>query len=170
MKKKGNIKDLFVNELEDMYSSEQQIVKSLPNMIKAADSEDLKEAFQSHLEETQEQVERLNKIFEILDITPKSENCEAMQGLIQECSETIHEFPKSALRDAALISKAQRIEHYEISAYGTLRTFAKELELEDEVIDLLKETLQEESNADKTLTKIAEGSLMSTGVNRKAND
>lgn len=99
---------------------------------------------------------------------PKGQACEAMQGLIQEASEPIHEFPKSALRDAALISKAQRIEHYEISAYGTLRTFAKELNFE-EAAKLLQETLEEEANADKALTKIAEGSLIASGVNHKAN-
>jgi ferritin-like metal-binding protein YciE len=170
MKKKGNINDLFIKELKDIYSAEGQIVKSLPNLAKAADSEDLRDAFQSHLEETKEHVKRLNKIFDILQETPKGETCEAMHGLIQECSDTIHEFSKSALRDAALISKAQRIEHYEISAYGTLRTFAKELDLNDDVIDLLQETLREESSADKILTKIAEGSLMTTGINRKAND
>ena len=169
MKKKGNIKDLFIIELKDMHSAEEQIVKSLPNMVKAADSEDLKEAFQSHLKETQEQVERLNKIFEFLEESPKGETCKAMQGLIHECSDAIHEFPKSALRDAALISKAQRIEHYEISAYGTLRTFAKELDLNHSVIGFIEESLKEEGHADKTLTKIAEGSLLTTGVNRKAN-
>jgi ferritin-like metal-binding protein YciE len=169
MKKKENMKDLLISELKDIYSAEEQIVKSLPNLVKAADSDDLKEAFQSHLEETKEQVERLDEIFEILQENPKGEKCEAMEGLIQECSDAIHQFPKSALRDAALISKAQRIEHYEISAYGSLRTFAKELDLKN-IVNLLQATLDEEAHADKTLTKIAEGSLLTSGINRKAND
>lgn len=169
MKKKGNIRDLFIDELKDIYSAEEQIIKSLPSLIKAADSDDLKEALQTHLEETNKQVERLDKIFELLDVNAKGKKCEAMHGLILECSEAVNEFPKSALRDAAIISKAQRIEHYEISAYGTLRTFAKELDLE-EIADLLKVTLDEESHADKTLTKIAEGTLLTSGVNRKAHE
>lgn len=168
MKKQGNMTDLFLNELRDIYSAEEQIVKALPSVIKAADSGDLKEAFQKHLAETKEQVERLDAIFEMLEETHGKQTCEAMKGLIQECADAIQEFPKSALRDAAIISKAQRIEHYEISAYGTLRTFAKELDLDD-AAQLLKQTLDEEAHADKTLSKIAEGSLMASGVNHKAN-
>lgn len=168
MKKKGNMRELFLEELREIYNAEEQILKALPVVIKACDSDDLKEAFQTHLEETREQVERLNTIFQELNESPGKKTCEAMHGLIQECSEPIHNLPKSSLRDAALICKAQRIEHFEISAYGTLRTFAKELELKN-ATDLLQETLDEEANADKTLTKIAEGSLIASGVNHKAN-
>lgn len=168
MKKNKNIKDLFISELNAIYNAEEQIVKALPHMIKTADSEDLKEAFENHLEETKDQIDRLKIIFKLLNENHNAEVCEAMQGLIQECSEATNEFPKSALRDAALISKAQKIEHYEISAYGTLRTFAKELELE-EAASLLQETLNEEVTADKILTRIAEGGLIISGVNHKAN-
>ena len=168
MKKRGNMWDLFLNELRDIYSAEEQIIKALPAMVKAADSDELKEAFQDHLKETKEQVVRLDSIFELLNESHGKETCEAMKGLIYECSEPIHELPKSALRDAAIISKAQRIEHYEISAYGSLRSFAKELNLDD-TASLLQKTLDEEANADKKLSKIAEGSLLASGVNHKAN-
>lgn len=167
-KKKGNIRDLFLEELRDVYNAEEQILKALPSVIKASDSDELKEAFQTHFKETEHQVKRLNKIFENLGESHGRQTCEAMKGLIEECTEVIEEFPKSALRDAAIIAKAQRIEHYEISAYGSLRAFAKELDL-SEASHLLKETQEEEANADKTLSKIAEGSLLASGVNHKAN-
>lgn len=166
--KKGSLKNLFISELEELIDAERQLVEALPNMVKAAEEETLKTAFKTHLEETKNQVERLNQIFTLLQTSSKGKTCEAMQELIQECSKTIQEYPKSALRDAALITKAQCIEHYEISIYGTLRTFAKELGM-DIAQDLLQENLDEEANADKTLTKIAEGSLMAAGVNQKAN-
>lgn len=168
MKKHENIRDLFVSELQDVYNAEEQIVKALPTVIKAVECEDLREAFENHLEETKGQVERLNEIFSLIEEKQGKKTCKAMKGLIDECSEAIDEFPKSSLRDAAIIAKAQRIEHYEIAAYGTLRTFAKQLELK-EVVKLLKETLDEEGNADKSLTKIAEGGLLSCGVNQKAD-
>lgn len=166
--KKSNMKELFIEELKDVMSAEQQIIKALPNMIKAAESEDLKEAFTNHLEETRNQAKRLEKIFKMLEVSGKGETCDAMEGLIKEGDKAIQDHTKSAIRDAAIISKAQRIEHYEISAYGTLRTFAKELDL-DEAVELLQESLDEEVNADKILTKIAEGSLLISGVNQKAN-
>lgn len=168
MRKNKNIKDLFINELNDIYNAEEQVAKALPMMIKTADSNDLKDAFEDHLDETKDQIKRLNQIFEMLDENHQPKSCEAMQGLIKECSETNDKFPRSPLRDAALISKAQRIEHYEISAYGTLRTFAKELELE-EVANLLQKTLSEKVNADRILTRIAKGGLIISGVNQKAN-
>lgn len=165
--KKENLRNLFVSELKDILSAEHQIVKALPDVIAAAEDPDLKEAFKNHLKETKGQVVRLEKIFKLLGLKPQEVFCEAMHGLIEECSETIKEHEKSATRDAALISKAQRIEHYEISVYGTLRTFAKELGLKEEKV-LLEETLAEEGAADKKLTKIAEGGLLTTGVNRKS--
>lgn len=166
--KKDTLNKLFISELKDILSAEEQIVKALPDVIKAAQSSELKDALKKHLEETNVQVQRLEQIFSLLGISERGETCAAMEGLIRECSETINEYDKSPLRDAAIISKAQRIEHYEISVYGTLRTFAKILEL-DECVDLLKETLDEELNADKKLTKIAEGGLLTTGVNQQAN-
>lgn len=165
--KKENLKNLFVSELKDVLSAEHQIVKALPDVIAAAEDDDLKEAFKNHLKETKEQVHRLEKIFKLLHLEPKEIFCEAMKGLVEECSDAIEQHEKSSTRDAALISKAQRIEHYEISVYGTLRTFAKELGL-DQAVVLLQETLDEEAGADKKLTKIAEGGLLATGINRKS--
>lgn len=165
--KKG-MKDLFVDELKDMLSAEEQIVKALPKMVTAAECSKLKEAFTFHLKETKGQIQRLVKIFKLLKVVKEEKFCKATKGLIQECEEVIKEFEKSPVRDAGLICKAQRIEHYEISAYGTLRTFAKELNLY-EIANLLRETENEEARADKALTKIAEGGLFTAGVNHSAN-
>lgn len=165
----NDLQDLLIDELHDQLSSEEQIVKALPDMAKAAESQELKSAFEGHLKETKGQIQRLKNVFKILKVKPKEKFCKATKGLIDECKEVLKDFKtKSALRDAALISKAQRIEHYEISAYGTIRTFAKELNLK-EVVVLLQETLDEEGNADKKLTKIAEGGLFKSGINLKAN-
>ena len=163
-----DLKDLLIDELHDILSCEEQIVEALPVMVKAADSTTLKEAFQSHLKETKGQIQRLEKIFKLLKIEKKEKFCKATKGLIQECQEVLKDFKlKSPVRDAALISKAQRIEHYEISAYGTVRTFATEMNL-DEVADLLQETLDEEGSANKKLSKIAEGGLLKSGINHQA--
>lgn len=159
--------ELFLDELKDIYDSENQIVKALPKMIEAASSQELKEAFEGHLEETKQQVRRLARIFEVLELDGEGESCEAMKGLIKEGEEVINRFPKSAIRDAGLIARAQRIEHYEIAVYGTLKTFAKEFDL-DEVRNLLQISLDEEGGANKKLTKIAEGGLFTTGINAKA--
>lgn len=165
--KKG-IKELFIDELEDSLSSEKQIVKALPEMAKAAHSPELKKAFNDHLKETKNQVKRLEKVFKLLHLKSKSKFCKGTQGLIDEGKEAIKDFDKSPVRDAALISKAQRIEHYEIAAYGTLRTFASELSLK-EVAALLEASLEEEGQADKTLTKIAQGGLFTAGINHLAH-
>lgn len=162
-----SMKSLFVCQLSDILSAEMQLVEALPELIEAADSKELKQALEQHLNETREQVKRLKKVFKALGTRPSGEECEAMQGLIQECREAIECYDESPVRDAAIIAKAQCVEHYEISAYGTLRTFAKELGFDD-IRDLLQETLDEESNADKTLNKIAEGGLLTAGVNYKA--
>lgn len=164
---KNDFKQLFVEELRDIYSAETQLVEALPKVIKAAENPELKNAVKSHLEETQHQVERLEQIFEIIGEEVGDETCEAMEGLIKECDEVIHRYPQSVVRDAALIAAAQRVEHYEIAVYGTLRTFAKQLDLE-EIADLLNETLAEEGNANKKLTSIAEGGFFTAGVNQKA--
>ena len=164
---KKNLRDLLIDELHDILSSEEQVVKALPDMVKASESADLKHAFSTHLQETKGQIKRLEKVFKLLKAEKKEKFCQATKGLIQECREVLKEFKtKSSLRDAALIAKAQRIEHYEIAAYGTVRTFAKELGF-SEVAHLLQETLNEEGNTDKKLTKIAEGGLLSSGINQQ---
>ena len=164
---KNTIQNLFIDELHDMLSAENQIVAALPEVIEAAEAQELKDAFENHLQETKKQVQRLEKIFKIMKQPPRTETCDAMEGLIKECGDVIEKYPSSPVRDAAIISKAQRIEHYEIAAYSSLRTFAKELDLSD-AEELLKETLNEETHADKTLSKIAQGGLLTSGINRKA--
>lgn len=163
-----SIKDVFIDELKDILSAENQIVKALPAMVRAAESPKLKEAFSHHLKETKGQLKRLNKIFTKLKEKKIAKFCKGAQGLIDECKEVLQGLEKSPVRDAALISKAQRIEHYEISAYGTARSLAKELGLK-EIATLLQETLNEEANADKTLSKIATGGLFTSGINHNAH-
>lgn len=146
--------DLLAEELKDLYSAENQLVKALPKMAKAATSEDLRDAFENHLAETERQVERLEQIFERLDIKPGRKKCKAMEGLIEEGREIISEDAEPMVHDAALIAAAQRVEHYEIAAYGCARTFATLLG-DDETASLLEESLEEEANADTKLTEVA---------------
>lgn len=160
-------KKLFIDELQDIYSAENQIVQALPNVINAVESQELKDAFSNHLQETKQQVKRLETIFSQIGENRGSETCESMQGLIQETQRYIDAYPMSLIRDAAIIAAVQRIEHYEISVYGTLCTFAKQLEFDD-AINLLEESLEEEKNADETLTHIATGGFFTSGVNKKA--
>jgi ferritin-like metal-binding protein YciE len=148
------INELLLDELKDLYSAEKQITKALPKMAKAASSQDLKSAFESHLEETQGHVERLDKIFENLGKSPRGKTCHGMQGLLEEGSEMISESEKGPVRDAGLISAAQRVEHYEMAGYGSVREFASILG-QNEIASLLEETLGEEKAADEKLTGIA---------------
>lgn len=159
---------LFISQLEDMHSAENQIIESLPNLINLASLPDLKEALTTHLKETKNQVKRIDQIFSILSIDPKENTCEAMEGLLTEAEELAKSSQPSPTLDAAIISAAQKVEHYEIASYGTLRSFAKHLNLDSEITDLIQESLDEEGAADKKLTKIADGSLFSSGVNQKA--
>jgi len=155
MKTKG-FKDLFELELKDLYSAEKQITKALPKMAKAATNEDLREAFESHLEETEGQIKRLEKIFKQLDISfTRVEKCKAMEGLIEEGKEIMEEGLEPEVLDAALICAAQKVEHYEMAGYGCARTFAQQLGY-SEVAELLQETLDEEGAADDKLNGIAE--------------
>jgi ferritin-like metal-binding protein YciE len=147
--------DLLKEELEDLYDAEKQIVNALPKMVEAASAEDLKAAFQEHLEQTVEQVARLERVFEAIGEQPGGKQCEGMQGLLKESEKMIQEMEKSPVLDAALIGAAQKVEHYEISGYGTVRTMAEFLGQQD-AADLLEETLDEEKAADDTLTEIAE--------------
>jgi len=149
------LQKLYVAELRDIYSAETQLIKALPKMAKAAASEDLREGFESHLEQTREQVARLEQIFETLQISPKGRHCSGMEGLIKEGGELIEEDPEPEQLDAGLIAAAQRVEHYEIAAYGSVRTFAGLLG-ETEAESLLETTLNEEKETDVKLTKLAE--------------
>lgn len=152
--------DLFVTELKDVYWAEKYIVKSFPKMVKSATSEDLKNALNEHLDDTQNQVERLEEIFQLIDKRAVGKRCEGMDGLMEECRTIMDRTEDGTLtRDVGLISAAQKIEHYEIATYGTLKTIASVLELDDQVIDLLAETLEEEKAADLKLTRIAESHI-----------
>jgi ferritin-like metal-binding protein YciE len=148
------INELLLDELKDLYSAEKQITKALPKMAKAAASQDLKSAFENHLEETQGHVDRLDKIFETLGKSPRGKTCHGMQGLLEEGSEMISESEKGPVRDAGLISAAQRVEHYEMAGYGSVREFASILG-QNEIASLLEKTLEEEKAADEKLSGIA---------------
>ncbi len=150
-----SLKKLYIDELKDLYSAETQLVKALPKMAKKASAPELKQAFQDHLDETKVHVERLEEIFGELEEKPTGKTCKGMKGLIEEGEEVIDEEGDEAVLDAALIGAAQRVEHYEIAGYGVVRTFATILG-EDDAADLLQETLDEEGEADKKLTQIAE--------------
>jgi ferritin-like metal-binding protein YciE len=149
-----NLEQLFVDELKDIYSAEKQITKALPKMAKAAKSPELKQAFETHLEETKGQIERLDEIFETLGKKATGKTCHGMQGLVEEGNEMIQELDKGDVRDAALISAAQRVEHYEIAAYGTVREYAKMLGQKD-AAKLLDETLEEEKATDDKLNELS---------------
>lgn len=164
----NTLQELFVDQLRDIYSAETQLVTALPKMAAAAHNEELRKAFQHHLAETQEHVRRLENIFGHLSESPLGETCKAMQGLIREAEDHLAQsYGDPNLKDACLITCAQRVEHYEIAAYGTVAIFAKHLGL-PEAKSLLEKTLSEEGAADKLLTKLAEGSWFTTGINKKA--
>ena len=149
-----SLRELLVDEIKDIYHAENQLIKALPKMAKAAVNPELKAGFTEHLAQTKVHVERLEKVFKLLDEPVKGKLCHAMKGLLEEGAEAIEDNDPSAVRDAQLIGAAQRVEHYEIAAYGTVRTFAKDLG-ETEVARILQETLDEEGATDKKLTKIA---------------
>ena len=150
--------ELFVSELRDIYWAEKHLVKNLPKMAKAATSDDLRMAFMKHLEKTEQQVERLEEIFQMIDKRAVGKRCGGIDGIVDEGKEKMEDTEEGSLtRDAGLISTAQKIEHYEIATYGTLKTLAAVLQLDDEIIDLLTESLEEEKSADMKLTEIAEG-------------
>jgi ferritin-like metal-binding protein YciE len=147
------LRELYVDELKDLYNAENQLVKALPKMAKAASSVDLRSGFEEHLEQTKGHVQRLETIFSQLDESPKGKKCKGMEGLIEEGSEAMDEY-EDAVLDAALIGAAQRVEHYEMAGYGTACAFAEELG-ESEQASLLKETLEEEKETDKKLSTLA---------------
>jgi ferritin-like metal-binding protein YciE len=162
-----NLNDVLIEQLADLYSAEQQLVKALPKVASAASEPDLAEAITHHLDETRGHVKRLEQAFAELKVTPPMETCEAMKGLIAEGEEIIAASGDPVARDVALIAAAQRVEHYEIAGYGTARELAKQLDF-NTVADLLGDTLDEESDADKTLTKLATGGMVSAGMNERA--
>jgi ferritin-like metal-binding protein YciE len=150
------LKELYLDELRDIYSAEQQLTKALPKMAKAANSEELRSGFEEHLEQTKGHIQRLEQIFERLDEKPTGKKCKGMQGLIEEGQEMIKDDDlEDEARDAGLISAAQRVEHYEIAAYGTVRTFANILK-DEEAVSLLESTLEEEKETDQKLTQLSE--------------
>jgi ferritin-like metal-binding protein YciE len=148
------LKELYVDELKDIYSAENQLVKALPKMAKAATSDDLRTGFEEHLEQTRGHVQRLEQIFKGLGEKPTGKKCKGMEGLVAEGQEMMDEDFEDDLMDAALISAAQRVEHYEIAAYGTVRTYA-ELLGEDQAVTLLEQTLEEEKETDQKLSDLA---------------
>jgi len=152
--KLNSLEDLFHQELKDLYSAENQLVKALPKMAKAATNEKLKAGFTKHLQETKGHVERLDQIAEKLGIKLSGHKCKAMEGLVEEGAEMIGEDADDSVRDAGLIGAAQRVEHYEIAGYGTARTLASHLG-HDDAADLLEQTLEEEKATDKKLTELA---------------
>jgi ferritin-like metal-binding protein YciE len=153
MPEKG-LQELYVDELKDIYNAETQLVKALPKMAKAASYEKLRKGFEEHLEQTKGHVSRLEQIFESLGESPKGKKCKGMEGLVEEGSEMIDEDLEASVKDSGLIGAAQRVEHYEIAAYGTVRAFAETLGQEDHVT-LLEETLEEEKQTDEKLTELA---------------
>jgi ferritin-like metal-binding protein YciE len=161
-KEPKNLDDLFHDTLKDMYFAEKKILATLPKMAKAAQNEELKAAFEKHHKETEGQVARLEQVFAIIEKKPQGKTCAAIVGITKEGAEIMHEYKDSPALDAGLLAAAQAVEHYEISRYGTLRTWADELGLDDAVA-LLDATLDEEEATDEALTKIAE-----TAVNQEA--
>ncbi|HUB32812.1 MAG TPA: ferritin-like domain-containing protein [Bryobacteraceae bacterium] len=151
----NSLHDLYVMELKDLYDAENRIIKALPKMSEAASSQELRNAFETHLEQTRRQVERLEQIFQQLDESPKGRKCKGVEGIIDEGEDLMSEDSPAAVCDAGLIGSAQRVEHYEIAAYGTARNYARRLGYDGQA-RLLHETLQEEGETDKKLTALAE--------------
>ena len=154
----STLHDLYIEELRDIYDAENQIIKVLPQLAKAATDEELRTAFEEHLEQTREQVSRLEKIFESEGVSPKGKKCQGITGIIEEAKEIIDADIEPEILDAALIGAAQRVEHYEIAAYGCVCTYAKILGNEEDA-DMLQQTLDEEKETDENLTDLAESSI-----------
>lgn len=155
MAKLNSMQDLVIHKLQDLYDAENQIIEALPQMIEATSTNELKKGFQAHLEQTREQAKRLEQIFQQLGEKPGGEKCKGMQGIIQEGQKIIKQGGEPAVLDAALIAAAQAVEHYEIAGYGTARTLAQGLGM-NEAAQLLERTLEEEKQTDAKLTKLAE--------------
>lgn len=156
------------SELADLYDAEQQLINKLPKVAQAVDNVSLRSTIEHHLNETREQVSRLEQIFKIIGHRPEPDQCDAMIGLLQKADDVISASGNREVKEAVIIGALQRIEHYEIAGYGTARAFADQLDMDD-VADLLQKSLDEESSADRKLTSLAEGGLFSTGVNTNAS-
>jgi ferritin-like metal-binding protein YciE len=167
--KKNSLRHLYLEELKDLYNAENQLVKALPKMAKAATSEELRAGFEEHLEQTKGHVSRLEEIFEAMEESPKGKKCKGMEGLITEGSEMIGEDPGDEELDAGLISAAQRVEHYEIAGYGSVRTYARLLGDED-AASLLEETLKEEKETDQKLSSLAEQINLQAGESENEDE
>ena len=158
----NSLQELYLGELRDLYDAENQIIKALPKMISKTSSDELKNALNEHLEVTREQAQRLEQIFEQMGQKSKAQKCKGIEGIIKEGSELLAEIDEEDVRDAAIIASAQKVEHYEMAAYGTVRTWANLLG-EDEAVGLLEETLDEEKEADQKLTQLAEAINVEAG-------
>jgi ferritin-like metal-binding protein YciE len=156
--KDKNLNDLFLDTLKDIYYAEKQILKALPKMAKVAHSDELRTAFEKHHAETEGHVERLEKVFELIDKPPRAKTCDAIQGILDEGKEIMDEYKGSEALDAGMLAAAQAVEHYEISRYGTLKQWAQQLGMRD-AVRLLDETLQEEKKTDEALTSLAEAAV-----------
>jgi ferritin-like metal-binding protein YciE len=166
----SKLKELFVEELKDIYSAEKQLTKALPKLAKAATSEELANAFENHLVQTEEQIVRVEQVFELLDMPARAKKCEGMAGMIQEGQQAIEDTDSgTATRDAALIIAAQKVEHYEIASYGSLVQLAKTIGLDD-AADLLQQTLDEEKETDVLLTELAVSSVNINAENEPEED
>lgn len=166
----ASLKDLLTDQLKDIYNAEHQLLKALPKMAKRASSDELREAFQGHLEETRGQIERLDQAAEHMGIALRGKKCKAMEGLIEEGKEVLEEDGPEGVIDSALIAAAQRVEHYEISAYGSARALAEKLELQD-IVTLLQASLEEESACDEKLTQLSENTILPAALqNEQSGD
>lgn len=164
------LQELFVDELKDIYWAEKHLTKALPKMAKGATSEELRAAFEDHLAVTEEQIVRLEEVFEIMEIPARAKKCDAMEGLVKEAQSVMEDMPKgTSARDAGLIISAQKVEHYEIAAYGSLVQLAKTIGLQD-VASILNITLEEEKEADQLLTELAVSGINITAENEEAED
>lgn len=164
-----SVRELLIDQMQDIYDAEKQLVKALPKLAKAASNEELKQAFEDHLEQTRGHVERLERAFAMLDAKAKSKPCEAMKGLVKEGSETTEEDFSEPLLDSAIICAAQKVEHYEIAGYGTLIAWASSIGLED-VAEIFEETLREERAADEKLTQIGGDILTEVAQDQETED
>jgi ferritin-like metal-binding protein YciE len=156
--KEKDLNDLFLDTLKDVYFAEKQILRALPKMAKAANSDELRAAFEKHHKETEGQVERLDRVFEMMDKPARGKTCEAIQGILDEGKEIMDEYKGTEALDAGMIAAAQAVEHYEIARYGTLKQWAQQLGMKD-AARLLDETLQEEKKTDESLTSLAEAAV-----------